>query len=948
MAEIGEDDLQSFEKRFPGLLDEVDSSIGDVMSDAGDQSSTFYALAGLMNIEDLKPKVVELRNLKTLKVMHCNHLVSTDGLEEYQSLEHLDLSNNQLEQYKADNLTEIVYLNLSCNSIRLAPNLGNYRELITLNLSHNRIEDLSPFTKLSDRVNSLKEINLNDNLIADLDQIAYLSKFKTLTKVHFRDKKRKTDNPICEYSKYEEVAKAYLPFLRELDGENVKEQENITTNELKQKGIRDYPLPPSSTKSHKSWITPKPGGKSEQVEYTPPFSLKPLNLDFTPVQVPLKLHEKDEMIQKLNYDLLSHKNQLQELENDKSEAVSQIASLQDHYSKITENLNQELEKKTDIIKEISDGKKELKFQLDLLEKKMTSVQSERDRYRELRDNKDDSIHDLNKEIIYLKTTKEEETDTKNMLQKELKYYKEKYDELTRGKSDLKDQNQQLEIKVSDLQKELIANNQEASKSWERLQAKYEQSLNQLEQYSGTIEKQNSKVTELKDITKMMDQEWKKKYDLSAKENQEILQKFQGQKQEELKKLEEAHSEAISALKKDFEKDVKMMDKSFTHQLKKEQERSTELKTILKDVSQKYQQSKDNLKKNKIEIDKKDLLIKELRDIINSSSKKLQKDREEIAKSRQEFESEKKKVMNEKIDLQNQIDTQDYKIKDLQKKYNLVQGFLNEKSEEYDASVIATAENKKKLVQCQKELELLKSTYNEEVETLNAELEKLAEENDELKQNCTTKDRMLDDKNIEIDQLKQNLKIKEAEIDQLQEGSEVERIKKEYEERLLEEVNNYQRLQQDYEARDKECQDLEEDNDQLYQKYQNLKQEKQKLEDNLNEKGEIIAQIQEDLPPLQNELRDKINQVNEKEENIFILERQMSEKEALIKTKNKQLKEFLDKWENSERNKAKEISALEKKLDTAIKENKVLITENERSKKELKEKFSQIMANMNIS
>ena len=78
----------------------------------------------------------------------------------------------------------------------MAPNLNHYSELITLNLAHNRIKDLSPFKILSEKINSLKEINLDDNLIADIDQIAYLSKFKGLIKVHFQDKSRKTDNPI--------------------------------------------------------------------------------------------------------------------------------------------------------------------------------------------------------------------------------------------------------------------------------------------------------------------------------------------------------------------------------------------------------------------------------------------------------------------------------------------------------------------------------------------------------------------------------------------------------------------------------------------------------------------------------------------------------------------------------------------------------------------------------
>ena len=113
MAICNEDDYVPLEKRFPGLLEDLDSSIRDSVSGIGDESATFYALAGVANIKDLRMKVNNPQNIKVLKVMHCNQLVSTEGLEEYGSLEHLDLSNNQLESYNAVSLTDIIYLNLS-------------------------------------------------------------------------------------------------------------------------------------------------------------------------------------------------------------------------------------------------------------------------------------------------------------------------------------------------------------------------------------------------------------------------------------------------------------------------------------------------------------------------------------------------------------------------------------------------------------------------------------------------------------------------------------------------------------------------------------------------------------------------------------------------------------------------------------------------------------------
>ena len=203
-----------------------------------------------------------------------------------------------------------------------------------MNLSHNRIEDLTPFKELGGKKNCLKEINLNDNLISDIDQVAYLTKFKTLIRVHFQDRKRNTDNPICDLKNYTETVQTYLPYLKELDGVNIKEQENISVNQSKHVSFREYQAPPSVTKSTKSWVTPQAAYRSEPDVYNPPFSIKPSKINFTPVQIPLKLHEKDEMIQKLHYELHSIKEHCQNLENDKSEAISQINSVEAHYQKV--------------------------------------------------------------------------------------------------------------------------------------------------------------------------------------------------------------------------------------------------------------------------------------------------------------------------------------------------------------------------------------------------------------------------------------------------------------------------------------------------------------------------------------------------------------------------------------------------------------------------------------
>lgn len=51
------------------------------------------------------------------------------------------------------------------------------------------------------------------------------------------------------------------------------------------------------------------------------------------IEVPMTLHEKDTMIQKLHFEVQNLKFQLQDSQNDNKESLSQLESLKSHYEK---------------------------------------------------------------------------------------------------------------------------------------------------------------------------------------------------------------------------------------------------------------------------------------------------------------------------------------------------------------------------------------------------------------------------------------------------------------------------------------------------------------------------------------------------------------------------------------------------------------------------------------
>lgn len=184
--------------------------------------------------------------------------------------------------------------------------------------------------ELAKKKNSLKEINLNDNLIADIDQVAYLAKFKLLTKIHFKDDKRKTDNPICDLSEYKTTVCTYLPGLKELDGlpVNVVFKENLSTNQEQHVTFKVDPSVKSSAKksniSHEFEFKSNFSKKSSK--YESPFHI-PKKLEFKPIESPLTLQGKDEMIQKLYFELQTSKQENQDIEAEKEEVIEQLESI---------------------------------------------------------------------------------------------------------------------------------------------------------------------------------------------------------------------------------------------------------------------------------------------------------------------------------------------------------------------------------------------------------------------------------------------------------------------------------------------------------------------------------------------------------------------------------------------------------------------------------------------
>ena len=445
-----------------------------------------------------------------------------------------------------------------------------------------------------------------------------------------------------------------------------------------------------------------------------------------------------------------------------------------------------------------------------------------------------------------------------MIKNELQHYKEKYTEIIQSKGSLKDINQQLEGKIVQLQKEIIENNKIASSRWVALQEKHQQALVQLEKQAEAIQYLNSKAADLKEINTQMDKEWNRKYEWTIKERELYYTQLRQEKDSTITKLIREKDEAILKIKEEVKNDIIVMDREFTKTMKKEKQRYEQLKRENSEVLAKLKETKDVLKLTSDSISKKDGMISELKNLINSSGKKIKEERGSVQKEKEQLDEQRRKIMEEKLQLEAKLEELNYQNKDLKKKLELSQSFLNEKSNEYDENIKTSSDLKRKLAQWQTELETIKTAYQEETSALKQELEKAREESDEFEHIWTTKDKMLDDKNNVINSLKVAIGDKEKEIKLLKEERDNDSQKIYYENKLKEEYEENERLNRKLEDCIDQIKEFEEENDRVNKELEKLDYDNSTLKQKLQEKEEIFWTVSHEV----NEIKQRSLKSNE--------------------------------------------------------------------------------------
>ena len=438
----------------------------------------------------------------------------------------------------------------------------------------------------------------------------------------------------------------------------------------------------------------------------------------------------------------------------------------------------------------------------------------------------------------------------------------------------------------------------------------------------------------------MDKEWNRKHEWTLKERELYYTQLRQEKESVTSKFIKEKDDAILKIKEEVKNDIIGMDREFTKTMKKEKQRFDQLKRENSELLTKLKQSKEVVKLSADNITKKDNIIAELKNIINSSGRKIKDERDNIQKEREIIDEQKKKVMEEKLQLEAAIEELTYQNKDLKKKLELSQSFLNEKSNEYDENIKTSSDLKKKLSQWQAELETLKSIYQEETAALKAEVEKSNHEADEFEHICNTKDKMLDDKNNIIETLKSAVGEKEKEIKLLKEERDSDSQKVYYETKLQEEYEENERLRRKIEDYSIQIQDYEEDNDRINKDIEKIDYENSVLKQKLEQKDDLFKNVSFEVDAIkQSSLKDK-QEISKRDEVIQDLKKTFKELNDSYMKKNQDLRTVIDKFESFKEKAYKEIEENKAELKTVKAENVILINKIENMKKAALNNISQ--------
>ncbi|CAD8168326.1 unnamed protein product [Paramecium octaurelia] len=761
------------------------------------------------------------------------------------------VSMQGIEQFR-----QLKQLNLSQNSIQ-AMNLRTLNQLEVLNLQSNRIKVIN-----CEGLRSLRVLNLSYNLISLLGPLQiFTQQGYQLKSLDLRS------NSISDLNE--------LKYLQGINLQDVffnsdrrKNPICEILNQYYKQIIKYVPQIVNIDNKPRNELQENDGDGSNNITFK------------LPKQQQANIEKEAEM----RVEVIQLQQKVKELSQQNKEIIYKFECNEKYWSSKCSNLEREIIDLNKFNQELNQENKRFRREIESLnEQNEYDKQQQKDLINK-KERKDELITQLQNKISELLQLNGQLSKENQILIEQQNVQKVKDQEKDFKLSEYKIQLKEAEKQLQEFHKNAVEQASQTLMRQEQLQSKSEQ----INQENRSLYQDNSqlkrRIQELLEICR----EWEVKFETSQKENEQQLQiQLQQVVHEYEQKLQVQQSQYEQQLQ-EFETESKLMqdqlENEFRNLFQENMEKFKQLKLQYDEKCRIEVQQSQEIKILQGRLLEQESLIKELQSALIRLKREVQ-----------EFCQEKDLAKREHQIIQS----------GLQKDINFLQEQL--------------LESQTKLQQFDRELRL----KNDELSTINQENDRLRAQNkqkiqneqlvDELQTNLTIKNKMLDDKNDTIDELKQQL-------NQLrnQEGNA---------------SDDYLKLQKKYDRQSQIIDELESQLQQIQEEYD------QKNKD-LKDKKQLIAMFEKEIEEIEIKQDREINglklELQEKEGQLQELVKMLNNaKEELIK-KDEKIRELLVQYQG-----------IEKQLFVIDKQNEITVKQKDKQIVEMRSQLQQIQEELNL-
>ncbi|CAG9323311.1 unnamed protein product [Blepharisma stoltei] len=881
------------------------------------------------NIQALSsiPELTSDLSIKKLRVLHCPKLISMQGIEQLTNLIEINLSSNSIQRIEGlHDMKQLRILDLSCNGIRVINGLSELFSLEKLNLSFNKISSLYNLRQLyGPQYPNFKQLDIRGNNISQLSELRYLAGCQSLEDVAFQS--QNGANPVCKMPEYSYTVLQCVPKIKYLDQQMVNPQ-------------RAQPSPP---KIREEENIPPPQNKSpEPIKITQPEPIK---------ESPKTKENKIELIetQPINNDQIYKQEviRLQQANNDLYEEYKDICYKfqvsEEYWIQRTKSYETGLaEAKYERI-ELEKECKKLRKSCLAKEAQVSGLEEDLKRAHLAASSKDKMLEDLHSQVASMMKDLGECQRVVQQTVDDTYRKQEKLKILEKQNMDLKNELKSAQTALTQIHSQSLESASQALKRYEELQNKYDDLCKNLENKEEELIEIKRKNYEILEMNAKFDENWSIKFKDAIQNRENMIASLKQELQNISQQEKEKTQNLIYAEKEELRQKIYELEKKLSNcemQLKnKDREKEIEINEIGKDVADLREMLKMSVNKEASSRE----LIGELTELIKDLQ--LQLDKEITEKNKFKLEGEQKSGK-----LEEELAVMKGKFQTLKEKYDAADKTLSQEEDQSHLKNREISKLKRELTEAKEfisELEdaskAIKNKCERTEKNLLTEIAALEAKSKELDLTLGTKNAIIEDQNDAIRDLKDINKQLEEELQNFQNNK--NQYKENYENKLQDAYDETEKIKNKLSLSEEYISELENKIEELEGKRNDYIETIEKLEKQLEEKSEMIDAIEEEVKNLQEEKETQAQKkIEEKELVIKDLKLFRDELNASLAMKNKECieKTKIIKELEIELDKTRfDLQDTKKNNNEMQEEIRILLTEMDNQKKQASEKLAQL-------